>query len=266
MRISRIRTAPPKSGVTRMAVFFRGYSYSPHRHDSYAIGVTTAGVQAFTYRGVACNSQPGQVFVLHPDERHDGRAGDDRGFGYRIAYIDPSLILQSRGGRALPFLREPVSGDRRLYEAVLDVLAEPDDGPDEIETVSNLAALSDALSDLARLPPPPTMTVDWRAVGTVRDFLLNTQDSKISIAQLEAMSALNRWQLARQFRAAYGVSPSRFRVLRRLERARDLLARAHSLADVSFTCGFADQAHFSRQFRRAYGLSPGQWRRLAKGG
>ena len=26
-------------------------AYEPHRHDSYAIGITTAGVQTFRYRG-----------------------------------------------------------------------------------------------------------------------------------------------------------------------------------------------------------------------
>jgi AraC-like DNA-binding protein len=79
------------------------------------------------------------------------------------------------------------------------------------------------------------------------------------------VSGLSRWQLARQFRKALGVSPHRYHVLRRLDRARDLLGHGHSLAEVAQGSGFADQAHFSRQFRSAYGLSPGRWRTLAAG-
>ena len=45
-------------------------------------------------------------------------------------------------------------------------------------------------------------------------------------------------------------------------RARDLLRRpAHSLAEVSLQCGFADQSHFNRIFRREIGVTPGVWRR-----
>ena len=39
---------------------------------------------------------------------HDGGAGTDEGFGYRIAYVDPSLIQQALGGKPLPFVADPV--------------------------------------------------------------------------------------------------------------------------------------------------------------
>jgi AraC-like DNA-binding protein len=124
-------------------------------------------------------------------------------------------------------------------------------------------ALVDALQRAARTGSLRTTAVDTRAVGAVRELLLSERDKKISMAELEAASSLSRWQLARQFRAAYGVSPYRFHLLRRLGRARELLSRGQSLADASLICGFADQAHLSRQFRDAYGLSPGRWRTLA---
>ena len=67
-----------------MEAFFFGHGFDPHRHDTYAIGYTLRGVQAFRYRGASRRSTPGDVFVLHPDETHDGRAGSEEGFRYRI--------------------------------------------------------------------------------------------------------------------------------------------------------------------------------------
>ena len=101
-----------------MRAYFRGHAFSPHRHDTYAVGVTSAGVQAFDYRGSARYSLPGQVFVLHPDERHDGRSGDGWGFGYHIAYIDPALVRVAAAAKTLPFVPEPVSKDARLLRAI----------------------------------------------------------------------------------------------------------------------------------------------------
>src|SRR5262245_45691752 len=114
MRISRIDWAATTGGIERMTAFFQGQAFTPHRHDTYAVGVTAAGIQSFTYRGAARHCLPGQAFVLHPDEPHDGRAGDGRGFGYRIAYVDPALIGAAAKTRTLPFVREPVSADARL--------------------------------------------------------------------------------------------------------------------------------------------------------
>ena len=77
----------------------------------------------FDYRGRVERSVPGQVVVLHPDEAHDGRAGTDEGFGYRIVYVEPARIAAAvraiRGRPApLPFVREPVSDNPTLARAV----------------------------------------------------------------------------------------------------------------------------------------------------
>jgi hypothetical protein len=90
------RAAP---GIETMRAMLFGHAFSSHRHDTYAIGATALGVQIFRYRGAARHSIGGCAFVIHPDEAHDGRAGDQRGFGYGIAYIEPALILAASHGR-----------------------------------------------------------------------------------------------------------------------------------------------------------------------
>src|SRR5712692_8448224 len=109
----------PVGGVELLRAWFRGRAFARHRHDTYAIGLTEAGVQMFDYRGRVECSTPGQVVVLHPDEAHDGRAGDEDGFGYRIVYVEPARIaaavraIRGRPG-PLPFVREPVSQNPTL--------------------------------------------------------------------------------------------------------------------------------------------------------
>jgi AraC-like ligand binding domain len=66
-------------GVELFEAWFWGSAYRRHRHDTYAIGVTETGLQAFAYRGATHRSVPGNVVVLHPDEAHDGARGARRG-------------------------------------------------------------------------------------------------------------------------------------------------------------------------------------------
>ena len=79
------------------------------------------------------------------------------------------------------------------------------------------------------------------------------------MGELEQLAGLDRWTLARQFRAAFGTSPGRFRTMRQLDRVRRLLRAGSSLADAAVDAGFADQSHMSRHFKRAYGLTPARW-------
>src|ERR1700736_2004345 len=99
-----------------------GRPFSRHRHDIYAIGVTEEGVQAFEYRGTVERSFPGQVFVLHPDEAHDGTAGEPGAFGYRRIYVEPGRIagaVRALLGRPAPLpFAVPVGDDPILAAAV----------------------------------------------------------------------------------------------------------------------------------------------------
>jgi AraC-like ligand binding domain len=99
---------PPAAGLQRLRAGFSSHAYDRHRHETYAVGVTEAGLQCFHYRGAARASTPGRVVVIYPDEVHDGHAGAPSGFVYSMLYVDPSLIAAALGGQALPFCDEPV--------------------------------------------------------------------------------------------------------------------------------------------------------------
>lgn len=90
-----VRRAESIEGVERIEAWFQGKAYAMHRHDTYAIGRTLAGVQSFNYRRSLRNSLAGNTMVLHPDEAHDGQAGTDEGFQYRMIYVEP---VQERCG------------------------------------------------------------------------------------------------------------------------------------------------------------------------
>ena len=90
-----VRGRGPVGGVELLRAWFGGRAFARHRHDTYAIGVTEAGIQVFDYRGRVERSTPGEVVVLHPDEAHDGRAGGGDGFGYRIVYVEPARDRKS---------------------------------------------------------------------------------------------------------------------------------------------------------------------------
>jgi AraC-like DNA-binding protein len=84
----------------------------------------------------------------------------------------------------------------------------------------------------------------------------------VASEDLERVTGLGRYELARQFRMTYGTSPHRYSVLRRLERARRRIRLGEPLAQVALQTGFADQAHFTRMFHANFGMPPGRYATL----
>jgi AraC-like DNA-binding protein len=260
-----VRACEPIGGIELLQAWFSGRAYTRHRHDTYAIGVTEVGVQTFDYRGRVESSLPGQVTVLHPDEMHDGRAGADGGFGYRIVYVEPVRIAAAARaitGRptALPFAREPVSDNPMLAGAVTDAFRSAQE-PLAIDAL--VLRLAEGLLEWDPSAPSADTPrrLDNAALARARTFL-DSRRAIVRSAELEAVTGLSRYELARQFRALYGTSPYRYSLTRRLDFARTRLRSGMPLAELALLAGFADQAHFTRMFRSAYGVTPARYARL----
>lgn len=257
-----MRGGTSRIGFERAEASFSTMRFAPHRHDAYAIGITLRGVQSFGYRGTTLHSETGCAFVIHPDEAHDGRAGTDEGFGYRIIYIAPRLISEALGARTLPFVKDALTRESGLQRAICAALAAFDAPIEDLQFDDIIARLADALA--AHDPAPQTMSAKaTHAVRLAREYLDDARDLPAS-ATLERLTGLSRFELARQFRRCAGTSPYRYATMRRLERAKRLISMDASLADAAAACSFSDQSHMTRQFKQTYGVSPAQWRTLTQ--
>ena len=255
----RIRIASGAEGIERLEAHFHGQAFSPHRHDTYAIGITLSGIQTFRFRGEQWHCLPGQCHILHPDETHDGGAGTDEGFGYRIVYIDPWLVQEALRGSPLPFVGHPVVDAARLPEGCDSEVWDLDEDIDYVSRIELVVAVVTLLVGVSSDGPKRSGPLALSRLSRVRDLIAASPTERRSMDELERLSGLDRWTLARQFRAAFGTSPSRFRTMRQLDHVRRLLKHGTSLVEASIEAGFADQSHMSRRFKCAYGLTPGDW-------
>jgi AraC-like DNA-binding protein len=253
----RIRIGTGVEGVERLEAYFQGRAFAPHRHDTYAIGITRAGVQSFRYRGALRHCLPGQCHILHPDEPHDGAAGTDAGFGYGIVYIDPALIREATG--TLPFVADPVIEATALSEELVSFLGDIDSDMDALARTDIALAAADQLLALSAGRPEKIPPLSLASLRRVRELIAASPARRHAMVELERIADLDRWTLARQFRLAFGTSPSRYRRMRQLDALRALIQAGTPLAEAASAAGFADQSHMSRCFKSAYGLTPGHW-------
>ena len=96
----------------------------------------------------------------------------------------------------------------------------------------------------------------------VKELMRQELANKLSLERLATECNLSIRHFTRAFRSSTGVSPHRYLLDLRLEKARQLLCDpAVPLQEVAMACGFADQSHFTRAFGAVEKRSPGVWRR-----
>ena len=258
---SGIYAAPDSRGLSRIGAQFFGNAYALHRHDTYSLGITMRGVQTFSYRGQSHFSTPGHLVILHPDELHDGGAGTDDGLTYRMLYLEPSLLREAlgEGVSSLPFVPNPVVFDPAFRQSLSEALSDLSSRLEDLAIDHLLADIATSLARHADAPVRQDSAIDRVGAERARAFLNENLAMDVKSARLESVSGLDRFRLARHFRACFGTSPHRYLVMRRLQRARDLIATEMPLAEIAIETGFSDQSHFNRHFKKAYGMTPGQW-------
>ena len=95
-------------------------------------------------------------------------------------------------------------------------------------------------------------------LGMAIGIMENNIEDPLSPDEISAVIELSTRQLERLFAKHVGVSPKRYYLRLRLEKARDLLRQTDfSVTDVCVACGFKSLSHFSKSYRAAYGISPG---------
>ena len=96
----------------------------------------------------------------------------------------------------------------------------------------------------------------------VLEYIDSNLDKNITLSELADVVHMSLYYFAVLFRQSTGLSPHRFVLNKRVERAKELLRDPKlSVLDVSMNVGFEHQNNFARAFRRVIGVSPSQFKR-----
>ena len=107
---------------------------------------------------------------------------------------------------------------------------------------------------MAAVPPA-------RHLLRARDLADRRYAEPLDVPELARAARLSPAHFSREFARAFGETPHRYLLTRRLERAAALLRSTdRSVADVCMTVGLRSVGSFTTSFGRMYGLSPTAYR------
>jgi AraC family transcriptional regulator len=103
-------------------------------------------------------------------------------------------------------------------------------------------------------------------LSNVRKTIEHQYLDEFRLSELASLAGVHRVHLVREFRKHYGDTIGQYIRKLRIDHACQLLGQTNlTLREISSTCRFADQSHFTKQFRKLSGLTPAAYRNLVKG-
>jgi len=107
--------------------------------------------------------------------------------------------------------------------------------------------------------------VGYAAPSKLRNALVLMErnlEEPLTLSSISEQTGLSNRQLQRLFGSHTGVTPVRYYLEIRLDRARSMVTQTElSMMEIAVACGFTSQVYFSRDYKERFSLTPSEDRR-----
>ncbi|MBD5163040.1 MAG: AraC family transcriptional regulator [Oscillibacter sp.] len=245
------------------------YGWGPGVRDHFLLHYVVSGRGVYECRDKRYELGGGDIFLIYPDttihyaaDREDpweyvwvGFSGlDAKGYVEQTDFTPEDPVLRGDSGGEL----------RERMEAVYDSY-----GTSAWEGLEMTARLYSLLSCLVRTSQRQKQersgALDCAQLAA--EYIINHYEEPITVEGLAAYASVSHSSLYRRFIKRFQISPKRFLLEYRIQRACALLVESGcSIQEVSNSVGFEDPFYFSRAFKEVKGVSPRQYAARHRGG
>lgn len=121
----------------------------------------------------------------------------------------------------------------------------------------SLSLLSRALESLPSAQMKVRGSLSDGQQRRLKRYIEERLDRDLKLDELAGLCGLRQRHFTTLFRRAFGCSPHRYVIDRRLARGSELLSDGgYDVAEIAMRLGFASSSHFATEFKRAYGITP----------
>ncbi|MDJ0626078.1 MAG: AraC family transcriptional regulator [Candidatus Caenarcaniphilales bacterium] len=94
------------------------------------------------------------------------------------------------------------------------------------------------------------------------NFIFNNIERNLSVEEIAQAGDMSQFHFFRMFKKTIGMSATRFHMVQRLEKAKDMLVNSEKpIAGIASDLGFFSQDYFSTNFSKYIGQTPAKFRR-----
>lgn len=111
--------------------------------------------------------------------------------------------------------------------------------------------------EISSLEAPIPVDIHQKLIAA-RAYLLANYHVSPTIKQLSRIVSLNEFKLKQFFKILFGITIKSYIIALRMEEAKDLLLKNHSVGDIAARLGYKNVSHFILVFKRTFSETPRQ--------
>lgn len=244
---------------------FKEHQYHVIRSEgypAYQISVCTGGEGKFISEGQEHTISSGDIFMFSPRVPHEYYPISQNWSLYFFVFLGDALenLMQyCKLGNCEVF----ASDNNVKINNICQILLR---STDEFEKSEGIYSLFGEMRRLARRQPSAAAldrNEQFRRMTPVTDYIKKNYKQTVSLDDLAELINVSKSYLCRCFKAAYGITPIKYLMNYRLDRAKQLLISTD--IKMKLLCeevGFNDTSYFCMAFRRSEGMTPEEFRNL----
>lgn len=224
-----------------------------HTHDTFNIALVLNQTFNAKLNSKFLQAPTGTLCITNPDEIHATPCDKNIGNSFITFYIAPAVLTQINNGVDV-FFNDKVIYNPRLFSSLYHLSQHT-----ENKAINFEKELIQALSVLVK---EYATEINFRNRDTrlFQDFLQEDSLEKFSLEKTANRFGLDKFKFLRLFKQETGLTPNAYIILKRINKAKQLLSENEDLSEVAFSSGFYDVAHFNREFKRYIGVTPGTYK------
>ncbi len=228
--------------------------------DSDGIIYYINGSQTFTFNNETIVASKDEVLYIPYGSKYVNRVTDPETEYYQIDFLVRNNGFAEPLFKDAKLIKKPES--LNYYDYVRDIRRKNFATGDKYLFLcfSNLCKIIDMVishDDIERstslIPIKPSI-----------DFINKNYNLNTSISEIAALSSTCTTNLERLFKLYLHVSPTTYRNMIRVNKAKPLLLAGIGISEVAEKVGFYDSCHFSKTFKKFAGMSPGEFAKSGK--
>ena len=246
-----------------------GYTFGPFVRTSYVLHMIRSGRGRLMKRGRNYEIGPGQAFLIYPGEETVYQADSEDPWSYMwIGFHGFRADEMTKRIGFSPSMPVVTCGNMdRLCDVMGQLLESKElNYVNELYRMSALYELIALLTEYGKAQveePVSAVSTDVMYVKTAVNMLINSVGTQIRVADVAKAIGISRSYLTGIFKKEMKVSPQKFLMDFRMEKAASLLRSTDSpVGVIAAEVGYADPLSFSKVFRKQFGINPSEYRRL----
>ncbi|WP_371372703.1 AraC family transcriptional regulator [Sporomusa aerivorans] len=238
-----------------------GLAYKKHTHEEYSIGVVDSGKSSFWCEGKTLEVNPRTIVMIPPGLVHSCNPDLKSRWKYKMLFVEENWLRLFLANRKIAAFHRPLVSDRSDYPVLHGLLKQLTAPASPLEKEAGiLEFFEQALQGLESAGTRGG--TELPKLRLIKEYLHGNYQKKITLAELEQVSGLNKFNIIRSFKEEFSIPPHTYQTLLRINLAKKLLRQERQIVEVVCETGFYDQSHFNKVFKSHTGVTPEKYRKL----